>query len=111
MTLVHRDRIRDEKINGVIFDMSPAPRYEHSLVNGNLFAIIKAGLKDSICRVFMENIDYVYDLDSDDYLEPDIVICCDRSKIKGNSYYGTPKFVAETISPSTAKRDDKERYL
>ena len=28
MTLVHRDRIRDEKINGVIFDMSPAPRYE-----------------------------------------------------------------------------------
>ena len=53
----------------------------------------------------MENIDYVYDLDSDDYLEPDIVICCDRSKIKGNSYYGTPKFVAETISPSTAKRD------
>ncbi len=105
MALVQRDRIRDEKINGVIFDMSPLPRYEHSLINGNLYAIIKAGLKDSICRVFMENIDYVYNLNSDDYLEPDIIICCDKNQIRGNSYYGTPKFVAETISPSTVKRD------
>ena len=55
--------------------------------------------------MFMENIDYKYAKDSDDYLEPDIIICCDRNKIRGNSYYGTPKFVAETLSPSTAKRD------
>ena len=27
------------------------------------------------------------------------------SQIRGNSYYGTPKFIAETISPSTVKRD------
>lgn len=53
----------------------------------------------------MENIDYKYNKDTDDYLEPDIIICCDRSQIRGNSYYGTPKFVAETISPSTVKRD------
>lgn len=105
MALVQRDRIRDEKINGVIFDMSPAPRYEHSLINGNLHALIKAGLKDSICRVFMGNIDYVFDPNSDDYLEPDIIICCDMSQIRGNSYYGTPKFIAETISSSTVKRD------
>lgn len=105
MALVQRDRVRDEKINGVIFDMSPSPRYEHSLINGNLYAIIKAGLKDSICRVFMENIDYVYNPNSDDYLEPDIIICCDKNQIRGNSYYGTPKYVAEIISPSTAKRD------
>ena len=104
MALVQRDRIRDEKINGVIFE-SPSPRYEHSLINGNLYAIIKAGLKDSLCRVFMENIDYVYNPNSDDYLEPDIIICCDKNQIRGNSYYGTPKFVAEIISPSTAKRD------
>ncbi len=55
--------------------------------------------------MFMENIDYKYAKDSDDYLEPDIIICCDRNKIRGNSYYGMPKFVAETLSPSTAKQD------
>ena len=79
MALVQRDRVREEKINGVIFDMSPSPRYEHSLINGNLYAIIKAGLKDGICRVFMEIIDYVDNADSDDYLEPDIIICCDKN--------------------------------
>lgn len=105
MPLVERDRVRDEKINGEIFDMSPAPNYQHSVVNGNLFSKIAAGLKNSLCLVFMENIDYKYSKESDDYLEPDIIICCDRNEIKGNSYYGTPKFVAETLSPSTAKRD------
>ena len=58
MALVQRDRIKDEKINGEIFDMSPAPSYEHSLINGNLHALIKAGLKDGICRVFMEKIHF-----------------------------------------------------
>ena len=105
MSLLQRDRIKDEKINGEIFDMSPAPDHEHSLINGNLYALIKAGLKNSICRVFYGDIDYVFDSESDDYLEPDIIICCDKSQIRGNSYYGTPKFIAETISPSTVKRD------
>lgn len=105
MALVQRDRVRDEKINGVIFDMSPSPSFQHSVVTNNINCKIREGLKDSLCLVFMENIDYKYNPESDDYLEPDLIICCDRSKIKGNSYYGTPKFVAETISPSTVKRD------
>ena len=105
MTSVEQERIRDEKINGKIFDMSPTPGYQHSVVNGNVFSKIRGGLKGSMCLVFMENIDYKYSRDNDDYLEPDLIICCDRSAIRGNSYYGTPKFVAEAISPSTVKRD------
>lgn len=98
-------RVRDEQIDGVIYDMSPAPAYQHSAINNNINCAIKNGLKGSLFMVFMENIDYKYSKDSDDYLEPDIIICCDRKNIRGNSYYGTPKFVAETLSPSTAKRD------
>lgn len=99
------ERFRDEKINGEIFDMSPAPNFRHSVITNNINCAIKAGLKDSLCLVFMENIDYKYSKETDDYLEPDIIICCDRNKIRGNSYYGTPKFVAETLSPFTVKRD------
>lgn len=105
MPLIKRERVRDEKIDGKIFDMSPAPSYQHSAITGNIYVKIRNGLKDSMCLVFMENIDYKYSKDSDDYLEPDIMICCDRKEVKGNSYYGVPKFVAETISPSTVKRD------
>lgn len=35
-----RERIRDEKINGQIFDMSSAPNFRHSVVNGRMFSKI-----------------------------------------------------------------------
>ncbi|MBQ5849359.1 MAG: Uma2 family endonuclease [Lachnospiraceae bacterium] len=106
MDLRMRDEyIKNEKIDGVIHDMSPAADFKHSLINNNINSVIKAGLKGSICRVFIEHLDYFYSKDSDDYVRPDIMICCYRNKIKGNGYYGVPKFIAETLSPSTARRD------
>ena len=45
----------------------------------------------------------------DDYLCPDIMIVCDRKHLKGGSYSGVPKFIAETQSHSTAKRDRTEK--
>lgn len=101
---------KDEKINGVIYDMSPAPGYRHGIINGNIYAIIKQGLKNSLCLVFMENLDFKYHPDiNDDYLCPDIMVICDRNHLKGSSYSGIPKFIAETLSPSTAKRDRSEK--
>lgn len=101
---------KDEKINGVIYDMSPAPGYRHGIINSNIHAIIKQGLKNSLCLVFMENLDFKYHPDiNDDYLCPDIMVICDRNHLKGSSYSGIPKFIAETLSPSTAKRDRSEK--
>lgn len=99
---------RDEKIDGVIYDMSPRPHFRHGIVNGNVCRIISNQLKNSfsLCRVFMGNLDYHYHLDiNDDYVCPDIMIVCDRKDLKGSFYNGKPRFIAETASPSTAKRD------
>lgn len=86
--------------------MSPSPNYLHGVVNGNIYSIIKKNLKDSLCLVFMGNLDFKYQPDkNDNYVIPDIMIVCDRNKIKGGSYTGVPKFVVETLSPSTAMRD------
>ncbi|MCI8893927.1 MAG: Uma2 family endonuclease [Lachnospiraceae bacterium] len=110
MALAVRDRWRDEKINGVVYDMSPSAGYQHGIINGNIYAIIKHGLKGSICLVTMENLDYKYHPEvNDDYLCPDIMVICDRKHLKGGSYSGLPKFIAETLSPSTAKRDRGEK--
>lgn len=58
----------------------------------------------------MENLDYKYNKDeSDDYVIPDIMIVCDRKHLKGGSYSGTPKFIVETLSPSTALRDRTDK--
>ena len=101
---------RDEKINGVVYDMSPRPNYQHGVINGNIYRIIGNNLKNSMCFVFMENLDFHYHPDiNDDYLCPDIMIVCDRKHLKGSFYNGVPRFIVETLSPSTAKRDKTEK--
>ncbi len=110
MGLAEFERKRDEKINGVVYDMSPRPNYKHGVINGNIYRIIGNNLKNSMCLVFMENLDFHYHPDvNDDYLCPDIMIVCDRKQLKGSFYNGVPRFIVETLSPSTAKRDKTEK--
>ncbi|MCC8082513.1 MAG: Uma2 family endonuclease [Lachnospiraceae bacterium] len=92
-----------EKIDGVIYEMSPSAPICHGIINGNIYTAISNHLKDSVCRVFMENLDFY--LGEDEWLVPDIIIVCDPHDIKNGRYRGTPKFILEILSPSTAKRD------
>lgn len=110
MGLAEFERKKDEKINGVIYDMSPTPGFKHGIINSNIHGGIKHGLKNSLCLVFMENLDFKYHPEvNDDYLCPDIMVICDRKHLKGGSYSGVPKFIVETLSPSTTKRDRAEK--
>ena len=62
-----------------IYDMSPSPNYQHGIVDGNIYPIIKSGLKGTLCLVFMENLDYKYHAqENNDYVIPDVMIICDR---------------------------------
>lgn len=106
MALLAGEYRKTEKIDGIIYDMSPSPNYLHGVVDSNIHTIIKTSLKGSLCLVFMENLDFQYHPDiNDDYVIPDVMIVCDRNKIKGGSFRGIPKFIVETLSPSTAMRD------
>lgn len=106
MGLAETERRKDEKINDVFYDMSPAPDFRHGIVNSNIHTKIKNGLKDSICLVSIENLDFQYrPKENDDYVCPDVMVICDRKHLKGGSYDGIPRLIVETLSPSTAKRD------
>ena len=110
MGMAEGERRKDEKINGVVYDMSPALHFRHGIINSNIHTIIKHGLKKSLCLVSMENLDFKYHPEiNDGYLCPDIMVVCDRKQLKGGSYSGVPRFIAETLSPSTAKRDKAEK--
>ncbi len=110
MGLAGEERKKDEKINGVIYDMLPSTDFRHGIVNNNINRKIGNGLQNSLCLVFMKNLDFKYHPDeNDDYVCPDIMVICDRSHLKGGSYSGVPRFIAETLSPSTAKRDKTEK--
>ena len=110
MPLLKEEYRKQEKMNGVVYDMSPAPGYQHGIINGNIYTKIKNKLKDTLCLVFIENLDFRYQPDiNDDYVCPDIMIVCDRKRLKGSFYNGVPKFIVETLSPSTAKRDKTDK--
>lgn len=94
--------------------MSPSPDYKHGMINSNIHihihTRIKQGLKNSICLVTMGNLDFKFHPEvNDDYVCPDVMILCDRKHLKGGAYSGVPKFIAETLSHSTAKRDRTEK--
>jgi Uma2 family endonuclease len=38
-------------------------------------------------------------------VQPDVMVICDRNKIKGFGIYGAPDFVLEVLSPSTRRKD------
>lgn len=110
MGMAEFERGKEEKVDGIIYDMSPSPDYKHGIINGNIYTFIRQGLRGSICLVSMENLDFKYHPEeNDDYLCPDIMVICDRKHLKGGSYSGVPKFIAETLSPSTAKRDRAQK--
>ena len=59
MPLLEEEYRKEEKINGVIYDMSPSPNYQHGIVDGNIYSIIKKWIKKEHCAWFSwRNLDY-----------------------------------------------------
>lgn len=57
MELAESEYIKTEKVDGVIFNMSPSGGFRHSQINGNIYHAIKRQVKNSVCSVSMENLD------------------------------------------------------
>ncbi|MGZ4160478.1 MAG: Uma2 family endonuclease [Neobacillus sp.] len=101
---------RWERIDGVIYDMSPPPTSEHQKIVGNLFGEFHAFLKGKSCRAFPAPFGVWMDEDDNGtYVEPDITIICDPSKIHNKGCVGVPDMVIEVLSPSTALKDKRTK--
>lgn len=100
--LAYQEERREELINGEIVMMSPAST-GHTYVADNIFYIFKSYLKGKKCIPFGDGI--LVHLTDDDMFVPDVMVICDRGKIKPDGVYGAPDLVVEVLSPSTAKND------
>ncbi|MBR1761227.1 MAG: Uma2 family endonuclease [Schwartzia sp.] len=102
--LAYRDEPFAEKINGQTILMSPSPAVSHNRIAGNIYSIFRQFLKGKKhCVPFFDGVDV--HLDDDNVFIPDVMIVCDRNKIKHNGIYGAPDLVVEILSPSTLTRD------
>jgi Uma2 family endonuclease len=91
---------RFERIGGTEYAMS-SPGYKHQIMAGRLFGQLDAQLSKHGCMPIIAPFD-VYPLydqgERDTFVQPDIFVLCDRSKLQENRYNGAPKFIVEILS-------------
>lgn len=100
--LAYRDAFREELIDGKVTMMAPASA-GHTYTADNILNIFKNYLKGKTCVPFGDGL--LVHLTDRDHFVPDVMVVCDRGKIKRNGIYGAPDLVVEVLSPSTAKYD------
>lgn len=100
------DERRAELIDGVFYDMSSPVTVHQDIV-----AIIHMAFYEYIrnkkkpCKVFEAPVDVQLCCDDRTVVQPDMVVVCDRDKIKRFGIYGAPDYVLEVLSQSTRKKD------
>ncbi len=97
---------RAELIDGKLYDMAPPGRMHQKLVmelSSAIHSYIKKG--SGSCEVYPAP--FAVNLNSDDsiWIEPDISVICDKSKLSDRGCNGAPDWIIEIISPSTQSRD------
>ena len=107
---------RFELIDGVAYDMSPAPGTEHQSVSFELAGILYNFLKNKKCRAFsapfdvrLPDMEKTADSETFTVVQPDITVICDENKIDERGCKGAPDVVIEILSQSTAYRDETEK--
>jgi len=106
---------RWELIDGIPYDMTPAPLQQHQDIVTELMVQFGVFLRDSPCRLYTAPFDVrLPRLDEDGMtastvVQPDLLVVCDREKLDGKGVVGGPTLVVEITSPSTAGKDLREK--
>ncbi len=95
------EHIKYERIDGVEY-MQSAAAIPHQSIQGNLYRKIGNYLEGKRCKVYTDAKVVFADKV---WMEPDLFVVCDRSKIKKTHIEGAPDFAVEILSPSTQLRD------
>ena len=105
-----------ELIKGKLFIMSPAPASRHQQFSSSLLSQIFPHFDKQPCKVYHAPFDVRLikgkkgDKEITTVVQPDICIICDETKIDEKGCVGSPDWIIEILSPSTAKKDYNEKY-
>lgn len=100
------DGQRAELIDGELYDMAPPTVAHQSIVTelarrlGN--AVEQAG---GPCKVLVSPVAVNLSADDSTYVEPDVIVVCDPSKLSDRGCEGAPDLIVEVVSPSSRKMD------
>lgn len=96
---------RAELIDGKMYMMA-TPTATHQRLIG--FLHLKFGnyinAREGKCEVFLSPF-AVYLNETDNYVEPDLIVVCDRDKVDEKGCHGGPDLAVEIVSPSSKRMD------
>lgn len=100
------DGERAELIDGKFYNMAPLGT-SHQKICGKLYQTI-ANYIDSHngnCEIYAAPFAVFLNRDNLNYVEPDISVICDSSKIDEKGCHGTPDWIIEIVSPGSKSMD------
>lgn len=106
------DGQRAELINGTLYNMtSPSPFHQELImeISATVREYIKKHKGD--CKVYPAPLAVNLHADDKTWVEPDISIVCDKTKITDRECKGAPDWIIEIVSPSTRKKDYSTKML
>ena len=102
----------DEVIDGTAYVREPpGPSPSHQAIVGELHRQVANELKGKTCRVYVAPFDVRLpksteeDDQVDTVVQPDVFIVCDLQKVDARGMRGAPDWIAEVLSPGTARHD------
>lgn len=100
------DGQRAELIDGRIYNMAPPARIHQKLIT-ELVSALHQHIRDNNgdCEVYPAPFAVFLNADDKNYVEPDISVVCDKSKLIEKGYNGAPDLIMEVVSPSTQQMD------
>ena len=103
---------RAELIDGRIYYMAP-PSRTHQRVSGELYRKIGNYIekKGGSCEVYAAPFAVFLDKDETNYVEPDLSVICDGSKLDDKGCHGAPDWIIEIVSPGNPGHDYLTKLL
>ena len=97
---------RAELIDGRWYAMA-TPSRVHQRISQQLSYEVESYIRKNggDCQVYTAPFAVFLKDDNKNYLEPDISVICDKSKLDDKGCHGSPDIVMEVLSPSTKDRD------
>lgn len=100
------DGQRAELIDGRIYNMAPPARIHQKLIT-ELVSALHQHIRNNNgdCEVYPAPFAVFLNADDKNYVEPDISVVCDKSKLIEKGCNGAPDLIMEVVSPSTQQMD------
>lgn len=106
---------RWELIEGVPYNMTPAPSRRHQDILGALYAQFRALLLNGPYRVYFAPFDVRLPkpgengMTASTVVQPDLAVICEQEKLDQRGAVGSPTLVIEILSAYTAKKDRQQK--